>query len=129
MIGFDRNTAALAYLRRRLARRKLQAVVFSADMADFRLPESPEIAPIDAAYNTFDSFRHLLDEHAARSHLQGVADCLRPGGIYILGLHLLPPDAAEECIERWSAARRRQVSVTLRVLDFDRRRRLERLAG
>ena len=39
MIGFDRNDAALTYLRRRLARRKLQAVVFSADMADFRLPE------------------------------------------------------------------------------------------
>ena len=45
MIGFDRNRAALAYLRRRLARRKLPAVVFSADMADFRLPESPEIRP------------------------------------------------------------------------------------
>lgn len=128
MIGFDQNRAALTYLRRRLARRKLQAVVFSADMADFRLPEAPEMGPIDAAYNTFDSFRHLLDEQSARKHLEGVANCLRPGGIYVLGLHLLPPDAAEECIERWSARRgRAQVSVTLRVLDFDRRRRLERL--
>jgi hypothetical protein len=51
---------------------------------------------------------------------------LRAGGIYILGFHLLPPDAAEECIERWSehhAATR--VTVTLRVMATNRRRRLE----
>ena len=86
------------------------------------------MGPVNAAYNTFDSFRHLLDERSARNHLEGVANCLRPGGIYILGIHLLPPDAAEECIERWSARHGGvQVSVTLRVLNFDRRRRLERL--
>jgi hypothetical protein len=53
---------------------------------------------------------------------------LRPGGIYILGFHLVPPDAAEECIERWSERRgRTRVTVTLRVLATDRRRRLETL--
>ena len=36
-----------------------------------------------------------------------MAGSLRPGGIYILGFHLLPPDAAEECIERWTARRGR----------------------
>jgi hypothetical protein len=92
-------------------------------MADFRLAK-----PVDAAYCTFDGFRHLLSEDAARSHLQCVAKCLRPGGIYILGFHLLPLDAAEECIERWTERRgRTQVTVTLRVLQTDRRRRVERL--
>jgi hypothetical protein len=57
-----------------------------------------------------------------------VADSLRPGGIYILGFHLLPLDAAEECIERWSQRQgRTKVSVTLRVLSTDRRRRMETL--
>ena len=57
-----------------------------------------------------------------------MADSLRPGGIYILGFHLLPPDAAPECIERWTARHgRTRLTVTLRVLATDRRRRLEKL--
>jgi SAM-dependent methyltransferase len=119
--GFDLSQPSLTYLHRRLARRRLQANVFRADMADFSLP-----GPVDAAYNTFDSFRHLLTEQDARRHLQCVADSLRPGGIYILGFHLLPPDASEECTERWTErSGNTQVTVTLRVVASDRRRRLE----
>jgi SAM-dependent methyltransferase len=121
--GLDLSTPSLAYSRRRLARRRLAADLFHADMADFRLDQ-----PVDAAYCTFDGFRHLLSEDAARRHLQCVADALRPGGIYVLGFHLLPPDAAEECIERWTAQHgRTRVTVTLRVLETDRRRRVETL--
>ena len=123
LTGLDLSQPSLNYLRRRLSRRKLSAQVFRADMADFRLDQ-----PIDAAYCTFDGFRHLLSEEAARQHLQCVSDALRPGGIYILGFHLLPPDAAEDCTERWSAQHgRTRVTVTLRVLATDRRRRLEQL--
>jgi hypothetical protein len=82
----------------------------------------------DAAYCTLDTFRHLLSEEAARRHLECVTGSLRAGGVYLLGFHLLPPDAAEECIERWTERRgRTQVTVTLRVLSTDRRRRIERL--
>jgi hypothetical protein len=57
-----------------------------------------------------------------------VARALQPGGIYILGFHLLPPDASEECIERWTERHAgMQVTVTLRVVATDRRRRIERL--
>ena len=123
MTGLDLNGASLEYLRRRLARRGLSATVFRGDMAAFRLPR-----PADAAYCTFDGFRHLLTEQAARSHLQCVARALRPGGIYVLGFHLLPPDAAEECIERWGARHgRTRVAATLRVRSTDRRRRVEPL--
>ncbi len=119
--GFDLSQPSLSYLRRRLARRRLQATVCQADMADFSLPR-----PADAAYNTFDSFRHLLTEQDARRHLQCVAGSLRPGGIYILGFHLLPPDASEQCIERWTErSGNTQVTVTLRVTASDRRRRQE----
>jgi SAM-dependent methyltransferase len=121
--GFDLSEPSLEYLRRRLRRTKLSASVFRADMADFRLAK-----PVDAAYCTFDGFRHLLSEAAARRHLECVAANLRRGGIYILGFHLLPPDASEECIERWSERRGgTRVGVTLRVLSCDRRRRIETL--
>jgi SAM-dependent methyltransferase len=121
--GFDLNEPSLAYLRRRLNRRGLRADVFRGDMTAFALAR-----PVDAAYNTFDGFRHLLSESTARSHLRAVAGALRPGGIYVLGLHLLPPDAPDDCIERWTErSGRLQVTVTLRVLATDRRRRLEHL--
>jgi len=121
--GLDLNAAALDYLRRRLARRKLRATVLQADMAAFRLGR-----PVDAAFNTFNSFRHLLSEDAARRHLECIAAALRPGGIYVLGLHLLPPDASDECTERWTEqCGRTRVTVTLRVVGSDRRRRIETL--
>lgn len=121
--GLDLSRPALDYLRRRLERRKLEAHLVQADMARFCLP-----AAFDAAYNTFDSFRHLLTEEAARGHLHAVAESLRPGGIYVLGFHLLPPDASEECRERWTERRgRTTVTVTLRVVATDRRQRIEHI--
>jgi SAM-dependent methyltransferase len=137
MLGFDLSDPALDYCRRRLARKKLQAEVFSADMADFHLPftspsgrgtKGEDYRQVDAAYNTFNSFRHLLTEESARSHLECVARSVRQGGLYILGFHLLPPDASEECIERWTERQgQTQVTVTLRVLETDLRKRIEKL--
>lgn len=119
--GFDLSEPALAYARRRLQRRRLKATIFQADMAKFHLDQ-----PADAAYCTISTFRHLLTEDAARAHLQCVAQSLRPGGIYILAFHLLPPDADEECIERWIEWNGdTKVCGTLRVLNSSRRRRLE----
>ena len=121
LTGLDLSGPSLDYLRRRLARRRLRARVFQGDMAEFHLRR-----PVDAAYCTLDGFRHLLTEEAACGHLECVAQSLRPGGIYILGFHLLPPDASEECIERWTERHGpTQVTVTLRVLATDRRRRVE----
>jgi hypothetical protein len=81
---------------------------------------------VDAAYCTINTFRHLLTEESARSHLNCVAKRLRPGGIYILGLHLLPIDIDQGDTERWTQQRgRTKVTVTLRGLRIDLRRRLE----
>lgn len=121
--GFDTNATSLAYLRQRLRRANLQANVFAADMADYRVTQ-----PVDVVLNTFNTFRHLTTEAAAESHLRCVSNSLRPGGLFILGLHLLPPDASEECTERWTAWRgRTQVTFTLRVISTSRRQRIERL--
>jgi SAM-dependent methyltransferase len=123
MSGFDLSEAAIRYCSTRLVRKRLSAELFAADMTDFRTQRS-----VDAAYNTFNSFRHLLTEDSARSHLQSVARSVRRNGLYILGFHLLPPDASEECIERWTEqSGRTRVTVTLRVLATDRRKRIETL--
>jgi SAM-dependent methyltransferase len=121
--GFDISQPALSYLRRRLARRRLHAKTFEADMSNFRLGR-----PVDAAYCTVNTFRLLLTEQAARAHLQCIADSIRPGGIYVLGLHLLPSDVDEENGERWTEWRGgTKVTVTLRVLRTNRRRRINDL--
>jgi SAM-dependent methyltransferase len=123
MHGFDTSEAALAYLRKQLARRKLTAQVYRDDMTQFSVKK-----PMDGVICTFNTFRHLTTGEAARAHLQSVADALAPGGIYILGLHLLPPDADEESLERWTAQQgQTKVVFTLRVLDFNRRTRLEKM--
>ena len=123
MTGFDLSQPMLDYAQRRLARRGLSANLFVADMADFQLER-----PVDAAFNTFNSFRHLLTEEAALSHLRCVAKALKTGGIYVLGLHLLPPDASEESTERWTARQgRTRLTATLQVVASSRRRRLETL--
>jgi SAM-dependent methyltransferase len=121
--GFDLNPRALDYLRRRLRRRGQRAHLFHGDMASFQLAHR-----VDAAFNTWNTFRHLLTERDARRHLQCMAAAVRPGGLYLVGLHLLPLDVDEHCIERWSARHgRTTVTVTLRVLETNRRRRLENI--
>jgi hypothetical protein len=121
MTGIDTSEAAVRYVKQRLRRRQLRGCVFQADMTSFQLS-----APNDVAFNTFNTFRHLTTEESARTHLESVAANLRAGGVYILGFHLLPPDADPEARERWSARHgSTRVTVTLRVIDFDRRRRIE----
>jgi SAM-dependent methyltransferase len=118
--GFDLSQPALSYLRRRLARRLLHAETFEAEMSNFCLAR-----PVDAAYCTVNTFRHLLTEQAARGHLECIGRSLRPGGIYVLGLHLLPLDADTEDDVRWMEWRgETKVTVTLRFLRTDRRRRI-----
>ena len=123
MVGLDLNPNALRYADRRLRRRGLSAELIEGDMTDFRLARRA-----DSAYCLLNSFRHLLSEEAARSHLRAMARAVRPGGIYLLGFHLLPPDASLESTERWTVVRgRTRMTVTLRVTAADRRTRIERL--
>jgi SAM-dependent methyltransferase len=120
--GFDLSQRALSYLQRRLARRRLHAETYEAEMSDFRLRR-----PVDAAYCTVNTFRHLLTEQAARGHLKCIAGSLRPGGIYVLGLNLLPLDVDPDATH-WTEQRgETKVTVTERVLRSDHRRRTEEL--
>ncbi|RMG41710.1 MAG: class I SAM-dependent methyltransferase [Planctomycetota bacterium] len=121
--GIDLNEAAVAYCNARLQRHGFPASVRVGDMTRFRSPRQ-----WDAAFNPINSFRHLLGEEAAAGHLRCMADCVRPGGLYVIGLHLIPTQGERIQDEAWSA-RRGQLVVNSYMWSkgIDPHRRIERL--
>jgi SAM-dependent methyltransferase len=119
----DLNPTMLSYARQQAELAQVRVSWQQADMTQIKLS-----TPVDLAVCLLDSFRHLLSEDAALQHLQSMATAVRPGGLYLLGLHLLPLDASLECTERWTnQSGRTRVTTTLRVLNASRRTRLERI--
>lgn len=119
--GVDLNEAAVEFCNNRLERSNFPRSAFVGDMCDFTVSK-----PLDAAFNPINSFRHLRTQAQAQQHLNSVAKALRPGGIYVLGLHLTPTIVDPMQEESWSA-RRGNLAVLSRlwVIDCDRRRRRE----
>lgn len=121
--GLDLSQSMLDYMSMRLKKNKLTADCVLGDMTAMKFKRK-----FDAAFCTFNTFRHMIDEPNALKHLRTVADNLKKGGLYILGFHLIPIDADPECTERWTAKDRgTKVNCTLRVIDFDRKSRQEML--
>ena len=98
--GNDLNPHAIKFCNDRLERRGYSRSAEIGDMSDFKLKRK-----VDAAFNTINSFRHLLTEKQAVSHLQCIANALNKGGLYILGLHLIPEKENRIEDEAWSARR------------------------
>jgi len=122
--GCDLSHASIAWLQSQLQSEGLSAAVSVADMRD----PVPAADLQDAAYCFVNTFRHLLTEEDATRHLHSVASMLRPGGLYLLGLHLLPPDADEEDEESWQVtADGTTVDMQLVVADCCRETRQETL--
>lgn len=121
--GLDLNEPSVRYCNQRLKRHGFSAAARVGDMTDFELPRS-----VDAAFNMINSFRHLPSDEAAASHLQCVARGLRPGGLYVLGLHLTPTRGRALEEEHWSA-RRGHLAVMSSVwtINVDRQQRRERV--
>jgi SAM-dependent methyltransferase len=120
--GIDLNEKAIAFCNRRLDRLGIKGRAAVADMTDFEVKR-----PYDAAFNTINSVRHLQTEEAARGHLQAMARAVRPGGIYVLGLHLTPTRGETTDHESWSA-RRGQLSINTYMWPIEKnsRKRLEK---
>ncbi|MCE9526307.1 MAG: class I SAM-dependent methyltransferase, partial [Planctomycetales bacterium] len=118
--GLDLNPRAVDYCNRRLAKHDLPETAFIGDMAKFTLPR-----PVDAAFNTINSFRHLPTEASARAHLQCMAKAIRKGGVYVLGLHLTPTEGEPLTEESWSARRGHLcINTHLQTCEVDRRGRM-----
>ncbi len=121
VLGFDRNAAMLEYAARRLEARGLSARLTRGELDRFRVS-----GRFDLAFCLVSTFKYLLDERGARSHLQSVARCLAPGGIYVLGFHLTDYDSDALSRERWVATRgHTHVVCNTQVWPADRRKRLE----
>ncbi|MBX9652146.1 methyltransferase domain-containing protein [bacterium] len=121
VVAYDLCEPMVQFVKERVAKKKLRANVFAANMVDYRLPKKA-----DAAFNLINTFRHLNRTQAVK-HLQAVADSLKPGGIYILGIILIPEDTTEEeAFERWTETHRNtKVTVTITVPELNVPKRWE----
>jgi SAM-dependent methyltransferase len=123
VVGFDLNEEMVRFSQEQLKSSDLPGKVIVADMGHFELD-----GQFDGGFNMIDTFRHLPSEATAVEHLKSVARHLRAGGIYVLGFHLLPPDADLDCTERWRAKDDElSISFTLRVLEASREERFEKM--
>jgi SAM-dependent methyltransferase len=122
--GLDLNAKAIAFCNARLERHGLSDRAWVADMARFEVNR-----PWDLAFNTINSFRHLASERAARDHFRSMAHAVRPGGLYLLGIHLRPTEANPSEGEAWAARRGNlAVNTSMWTLERDPRQRVERFA-
>ncbi len=123
VFGNDLNPHAVGYCNARFKRAGLESAAVIGDMSDFKLRRK-----VDAAFNTINSFRHLGTEAAAVGHLTCIAQALRKGGIYILGLHLIPTEQPRTEDEAWSARRGNlQVNSYMWSKGIDTKNRMEHL--
>ncbi|MEM6473749.1 MAG: methyltransferase domain-containing protein [Planctomycetota bacterium] len=129
--GLDLSDAMLDYMRRKLRRRKLKAHCVKGDMASLGLDplgDAGNVKPFDAAFCTYNTFRHLTSERDAVAHLNGIADMLVPGGLYILGMHLTPEEDYEAVVERFIIrSGGTKLTTTIQVPHTDLKKRLETL--
>jgi SAM-dependent methyltransferase len=121
--GIDLSPEMVAFARERLARARLRGRVVEAPMQEFALPQR-----FDLAHCLINTFKHLLDERSAVAALRCVARALRPGGIFILALHLSDYDWRSRQRERWVAHRgSTKVTCNLQSWPPDQRTRRERV--
>lgn len=121
--GFDASPDMLSFARRRLARADAKARLRQDRMESFTIR-----GPFDLAHCLVSTFKYLLDETSARTHLERVRDVLAPGGLYVLGVHLTDYADRRRNRERWVATRD-GVEVTCNTQGWpaDRRRRTEQV--
>ena len=119
--GFDLSEGMLELARRRLAEAGVVAAVDHKSMDDFCYR-----GRFDLMWNLVSTFRLLLEESQARSHLRCVAEALRPGGVYVLGLHMSEYHDRSQHHERWVARRDgTEVVCNIRSWPADRATRRE----
>lgn len=103
--GNDLNEKAIEYCNDRLERHGFGRPCTVGDMSAFDLKSLPGGKPADAAFNTINTFRHLPNDKAALAHLECMANVIARGGLYIVGIHLLPTEGLRMEQEAWTSRR------------------------
>ncbi len=119
--GFDTSEAMLGFARERCDGDSVR--VWKDRMESFRLPGGGRF---DLAHCLVSTFKYLLTEEAAQGCLRHVSDVLKPGGLFVLGVHLTDYSMRTWNHERWEESRGGvHVTSNTRVWAADRRTRLE----
>jgi SAM-dependent methyltransferase len=100
--GFDGNLRMLEFAKERVRNAKLKAELWEDWMQSF-CPGKHQ--PYDMAHCLVSSFKYLLTGRHAAACLRRVADALKPGGLFVLGVHLTCYSNNPEEHERWKAER------------------------
>jgi len=121
--GFDLSPQMVQFARGRLAKARKPATVFEGRMEAFVAGRG-----FDLAHCMVNTFKYLLDEASVQSHLRCVADSLKLGGLYVIGLHLTEYEDRRQNLERWVQKRGSvEVKCNIRGWPADRRTRLEKV--
>jgi SAM-dependent methyltransferase len=120
VLGWDTSQVSVDYCNRRFRRHGLPPPAVLSDIVNVSLPSK-----VDAAYNLVSTFQLLLTEHEAENHLRSMAANIAKGGLYILGLHLLPSRGPIIKREQYTATRGRlSVVCSIRTKQIHARRRI-----
>lgn len=123
--GFDGNEQMLEFARERVREKGLIARLWKDRMESFSVPSRSHF---DLVHCLVSTFKYLTSEADAQALLRRVSECLKPGGIFALGLHLTDYRRTGCEHERWVADRDGVTVVcNTRTWPADRRGRLERL--
>lgn len=127
VVGFDANESSLAFAGDRLKATKSKAQIWRDRMESFAIPAGAS-TDFDLAHCLVSTFKYLRTEDEAISHLRRVGECLRPGGLYVLGIHLTDYTRNKPEHERW-VGRRGDVEVVCNTRTWppDRKSRTENL--
>lgn len=123
--GFDLNSNMVAHTRERLREDGDAVVCWQDKMEEFTVPGTPTF---DLAHCLVSTFKYVLSEKGAVSHLKRVAACLHEGGLYVLGVHLTDYVGGREQHERWVGERDGvRVVCNTHTWPADRKSRTEKL--
>ena len=107
--GFDGNANMIRFAENRLKEAGQKATLWEDWMQSFALPKKTP-GGFDMAHCLVSTFKYLASEKDAVACLRRVAEALRPGGLFFLGLHLSRYDTDKGAHERW-VARRENIEV------------------
>ncbi len=123
VLGFDANENMLRYTRARVESYRQKVQLTRQLLEQFRFRRRCQLA-----HCLVSTFKYLIDESSARSHLRCVAEALAPKGIYVLGFHLSEYGSTSCSRERWIAHRNGvHLRCNIQTWPPNRRLRLEKV--
>lgn len=112
--GFDLNEGMIRYARGRAGRFGTRARFKTADMRTFVDEGVCRPGSVAFAFNTINTFRHLMTDADAMAHLGQIRLALRRGGVYAVGINTTLYGCEGPVEDVW-AARRGRVGITQTV--------------